>query len=190
MSLLFSYLRKYWPLISLALVLATINQVFSLLDPLIFRHVIDDYATRFAELTTREFFRGVTSRLAASAADRDWRLVGFGAATLLILQQFTVYAYNPLRHVPRQGDRAAGDQFISQLRAMPGNVLVWAHGQYGPMAGKGAHLHEMAFIDAAGQQSWPPRSEDHRRRRQQVTDTLEDAADWMADCCSCFWITL
>ena len=50
MSLLFSYLRRYWPLISLALVLATINQVFSLLDPLIFRHVIDDYATRFAEL--------------------------------------------------------------------------------------------------------------------------------------------
>ena len=31
------------------LVLATINQVFSLLDPLIFRHVIDEYATRFQE---------------------------------------------------------------------------------------------------------------------------------------------
>ena len=60
MALLFSYLRKYWPLISLALVLATINQVFSLLDPLIFRYVIDNYATRFAEYTTREFFRGVT----------------------------------------------------------------------------------------------------------------------------------
>ena len=29
----------------LALVLATLNQVFSLLDPLIFRHVIDEYAT-------------------------------------------------------------------------------------------------------------------------------------------------
>ena len=66
MSLLYSYLRHYWRLIALALVLATINQVFSLLDPLIFRHVIDDYATRFAELTTREFFRGVTMLLAAA----------------------------------------------------------------------------------------------------------------------------
>ena len=43
-----------------ALLLATINQVFSLLDPLIFRYVIDNYATRFAEYTTREFFRGVS----------------------------------------------------------------------------------------------------------------------------------
>jgi ATP-binding cassette, subfamily B, bacterial len=66
MSLLYSYLRNYWPLVALALVLATINQVFSLLDPLIFRYVIDNYATRFSEYTTREFFRGVTLLLAAA----------------------------------------------------------------------------------------------------------------------------
>ena len=45
---------------ALALTLATINQVFSLLDPLIFRHVIDQYATRFSEYTTAEFFSGVS----------------------------------------------------------------------------------------------------------------------------------
>src|SRR6187401_2622657 len=66
MKLLSSYLRHYRGLIVLALVLATINQVFSLLDPLIFRYVIDNYATRFAEYTTREFFRGVTMLLAAA----------------------------------------------------------------------------------------------------------------------------
>src|SRR6266567_3962076 len=60
MTLLYSYLRQYWRLIALALILATINQVFSLLDPLIFRHVIDEYATRFQEYSTGEFFRGVT----------------------------------------------------------------------------------------------------------------------------------
>ncbi len=59
MDLLYSYLRKYWKLVLLALVLATTNQVFSLLDPLIFRHVIDKYATRYREYTTVEFFRGV-----------------------------------------------------------------------------------------------------------------------------------
>ena len=52
MKLLYTYLRNYTGLVALALVLATINQVFSLLDPLIFRHVIDQYATRFQEYTT------------------------------------------------------------------------------------------------------------------------------------------
>src|SRR3979411_1021820 len=57
-SLLYSYLRKYRSLILLALVLAATNQVFSLLDPLIFRHVIDDYATRFREYQTSQFIKG------------------------------------------------------------------------------------------------------------------------------------
>jgi ATP-binding cassette subfamily B protein len=40
--------------------------VFSLLDPLIFRHVIDEYATRFSEYTTGQFFRGVSVLLLAA----------------------------------------------------------------------------------------------------------------------------
>ena len=48
------------------LVLAAINQIFSLLDPLIFRHVIDDYATRYSEYTTNQFLRGVGLLLAAA----------------------------------------------------------------------------------------------------------------------------
>jgi ATP-binding cassette subfamily B protein len=66
MKLLFGYLRKYRGLVLLALLLAAINQVFSLLDPLIFRYVIDNYATRYQEYTTGEFFRGVTLLLAAA----------------------------------------------------------------------------------------------------------------------------
>jgi len=66
MRLLWSYLRQFRWLVVLALVLATTNQVFSLLDPLIFRHVIDEYATRYQEYTTGEFFRGVSVLLAAA----------------------------------------------------------------------------------------------------------------------------
>ncbi len=66
MRLLFSYLRRYWGLMALALLLAAVNQVFSLLDPLIFRHVIDEYATRYKEYTTEQFFRGVSLLLAAA----------------------------------------------------------------------------------------------------------------------------
>lgn len=59
MKLLYNYLKRYKSLVLLALILAAINQVFSLLDPAIFRHVIDDYATRYTEYTTSEFFKGV-----------------------------------------------------------------------------------------------------------------------------------
>src|SRR5688572_15380639 len=66
MRLLYSYLRNYWRLVALALLLATINQVFSLLDPVIFRYVIDNYATRFQDYTTSEFVRGVSLLLGAA----------------------------------------------------------------------------------------------------------------------------
>jgi ATP-binding cassette, subfamily B, bacterial len=66
MKILTSYLRQYWRLIALALFLATVNQVFSLLDPLIFRYVIDNYATQFKKYTSGEFFRGVSLLLLAA----------------------------------------------------------------------------------------------------------------------------
>src|SRR5258708_4722132 len=63
MRTLLRYLRPYWRFVALALLLATINQVFSLLDPLIFRHVIDSYATQYGKYTRAEFFRGVLTLL-------------------------------------------------------------------------------------------------------------------------------
>src|SRR3989344_3970109 len=59
MNLIKEYLFRYKKLIFLALLLGTINQVFSLLDPQIFRLIIDNYASKVGELSTEEFFRGV-----------------------------------------------------------------------------------------------------------------------------------
>lgn len=62
MNVLFNYLKNYKSLIALALVLAAINQIFSLLDPWIFRKIIDTYVTPYVthqkSYTTDEFFRG------------------------------------------------------------------------------------------------------------------------------------
>mgnify|MGYP001601084143 FL=1 len=66
MGLLWNNLKRYKGLLLLALVLATINQVFSLLDPQIFRLIIDNYASKFSELDRGDFFRGVGLLLAAS----------------------------------------------------------------------------------------------------------------------------
>ncbi len=60
MKILLKYLKHHWKLCLLVLLLAAINQTFSLLDPLIFRHIIDDYATKFDTYTLSEFIRGVS----------------------------------------------------------------------------------------------------------------------------------
>ncbi|MGA9498194.1 MAG: ABC transporter ATP-binding protein [Terriglobales bacterium] len=58
MNLLYQYSKQYWKLFVAALFLAATNQVFSLLDPLIFRHVIDSYATKYHQYTQTQFIRG------------------------------------------------------------------------------------------------------------------------------------
>ena len=63
MNTLLRYLRPYWRTVALALVLAATNQIFSLLDPLIFRHIIDGYATQHNKYTSAQFFRGVATLL-------------------------------------------------------------------------------------------------------------------------------
>ncbi len=63
MDTLLRYLRPYWRYAILALALAAVNQVFSLLDPAILRHIIDDYATKRDVYTRAQFVRGVTTLL-------------------------------------------------------------------------------------------------------------------------------
>ena len=66
MALLYRYLKEHLRLVLLALLLATVNQVFSLLDPWIFRHIIDNYATKFHQYTIAQFIRGVSLLLGAA----------------------------------------------------------------------------------------------------------------------------
>lgn len=55
MKSIFQYLTNYKGLLRWTLLLATINQVFSLLDPQIFRRLIDEYVTKYQEYTQQEF---------------------------------------------------------------------------------------------------------------------------------------
>ena len=59
MKIFAHYLKKYWKFCLLTLVLASINQIFSLLDPYIFRHIIDNYVTKIDLFTKLEFVKGV-----------------------------------------------------------------------------------------------------------------------------------
>ena len=46
MRILLSYLKNYKKYIFLALILATVNQVFSLMDSVVIRHLVDDYGSK------------------------------------------------------------------------------------------------------------------------------------------------
>ena len=57
MSLLFKYLKLQWPILLLALLLAAINQSFSLLDPQITGRIVDEIINQHGNLTQAEFLK-------------------------------------------------------------------------------------------------------------------------------------
>lgn len=59
MKLFLSYLSKYKSLVLLALLLATVNQVFSLLDPYIFGKILDQFANQHTIYIQSEYVKGV-----------------------------------------------------------------------------------------------------------------------------------
>ena len=59
MKFLLTYLRKHRWLIALTLLLATIGQLFSMMDPYIMRLMIDKYTSNLNKYTTDQFIQGV-----------------------------------------------------------------------------------------------------------------------------------
>ena len=59
MKLLLSYLRPYRGMVALAITLAVVHQVFSMLDPQIFRIITDRYAMHIDTISRPDFIRGV-----------------------------------------------------------------------------------------------------------------------------------
>ena len=102
MRLLLSYLANYKLLIFFALLLATVNQCFSLLDPYIFGKIIDNYASKPNGYLQADYVRGVLLLVGAAVgvamisrtakAFQDY-------VTSLIIQQFGARVYTDgLKH--------------------------------------------------------------------------------------------
>jgi len=91
MKILYGYLVQYKWIIFFAVVLATINTFFSLLDPYVFRRITDDYLTKIDFLknvkheTTQDMLWGITK----------WVFVGLGVAMVSrIAKNFQDYFTN------------------------------------------------------------------------------------------------
>lgn len=59
MLFLTKYLKNYKWLLALSLILAVINQVFSMMDPQILQRLIDNYLTKSADFTSSDYIRGI-----------------------------------------------------------------------------------------------------------------------------------
>lgn len=68
MSFMFTYFRSYKRVLLLTLLLAATNQIFSLLDPQVFRLIIDRYVTNYQQYEVRSFVLGVWWLLLLSIA--------------------------------------------------------------------------------------------------------------------------
>ncbi len=66
MKILINYLSKYKMLVFLALVLASTNQVFSLLDPYIFGRILDSFASHPKDYTESQYIKGVLLLIGAA----------------------------------------------------------------------------------------------------------------------------
>lgn len=85
MKLLLTYIRKHSKLVALALFLATINQVFSMLDPMILGHIIDKYVKLKDTFTAQEFLTHILT----------WIGIAWGAAMVSrIAKSFQDYFMN------------------------------------------------------------------------------------------------
>ena len=72
MNFLRSKIKPFKKILSISLILAVINQVFSLVNPQIFRILIDKYATKMDQYDFDTFMKGVIMRVA----------IGVGAAAI------------------------------------------------------------------------------------------------------------
>lgn len=91
-------------------------------------------------------FAGVAllAGLAYAELPRAWVRLG---ASVALLVQFALLAYNPAHTVPSTRDLAASRAFIAAVRAAPGQVFVASHPELSALAGKSAHAHSVAVWD-------------------------------------------
>jgi ATP-binding cassette subfamily B protein len=70
MKTLLYFVKKQKGLVILSMILATINQVFSMLDPWVGRNILDKYLVKYSEYSQHDFLMGVGT----------WLLIGVGVA--------------------------------------------------------------------------------------------------------------
>jgi ATP-binding cassette, subfamily B, bacterial len=105
MKILWNYLRPHRNLVIFSLILAAVSQVLTMVDPLIFGKIIDEYATNPKHLSQAELLKGVSFWLAIAVAVA---LLARAAkafqeyVTRMVVQKFGMQVFNDgLKHTLR-----------------------------------------------------------------------------------------
>ncbi len=105
MHILWNYLKPHRKLVIVSLILAAVSQVLTMIDPLIFGKIIDDYATNPGNLSESELMKGVSFWLIAAIAIA---LLARGTkafqeyVTRMVVQKFGMQVFNDgLKHTLR-----------------------------------------------------------------------------------------
>ena len=105
MHILWNYLKPHRKLVIVSLILAAVSQVLTMIDPLIFGKIIDDYATNPGNLSESELMKGVSFWLIAAIAIV---LLARGTkafqeyVTRMVVQKFGMQVFNDgLKHTLR-----------------------------------------------------------------------------------------
>lgn len=119
MKILLKYLKKYKNLVGLALLLAAVNQVFSLLDPFIYGKLVDRFASRPADYDEQTFLKGVGLLISAAVGVAMVSRIAkaFQDYTLnLIIQKFGAAVYTDgLKHALQLPFQEFEDQRSGEL---------------------------------------------------------------------------
>ncbi len=98
--------------------------------------------------------------LPSGGPDRHRVAATWAAAALCALvlgRDLIVHRWNPKHFIPTAADRMAGDELISELRALPGEVWVPSHPWYAHLAGKRMYVHRMGVKDVTVRKPRPIR---------------------------------
>lgn len=79
---------------------------------------------------------------------------------LLVGKDLYERRWEPRRFIPTARDRAAGDELIATIRALPGEVWVPSHPWYARLAGKNMYVHRMGVKDVTVRKPRPIRGLD------------------------------
>jgi 4-amino-4-deoxy-L-arabinose transferase-like glycosyltransferase len=115
-----------------------------------------------------------------------WARASVALASVAMLAQFCLLAYDPRAFIPSTRDDDAGARMLARVRSVSGEVLVPFHGYVSSAAGKPAYAHEMAIHDlyrsGIAWQRWKQVDDalDRAIRGAQLGAVLVDDAGWHA----------
>jgi 4-amino-4-deoxy-L-arabinose transferase-like glycosyltransferase len=91
-----------------------------------------------------------------------------GLVQVACLIQLVILAYNPFAQLPTKADLEAGQQLVSMLSKVKGEVFLPDHGYIPTLAGKKTYAHESAIWDVL-------RGDQHTNGKQLLAAKLKDA---------------